>query len=251
MRRAILATWRRRASVGRFLPSLVFALAAGCLPGTMLDQAIRARGGPLGGLVRESDAQVSLAFPGPWQWRTVFAPPDRYAWTVYTTGEPTHYVFDGRVVRAFVGSALVSEDASTGAALRSHARFMGALQLDGLRAPGVRLRELSAAERPRDTATALEATFADTGDRYVIGLDPQRLVCSVEGPIELPPFGRGTLRVVQSDHRRIGAYRIPHRATWTLDGAPLADEHTRRACALSRALPASSFATPATLPRCP
>src|SRR5262245_24062168 len=75
------------------------AAALGCAPRPLLERAIRARGGPLGSLVRQVDAEVYAAFPGTWQWRTAFMLPDRYAWTVFTTGEPMHYLFDGQVVR--------------------------------------------------------------------------------------------------------------------------------------------------------
>jgi hypothetical protein len=202
-------------------------------------------------LVRESEAVVSLGFPGTWRWRMVIAGPDRYAWTVYTTGEPTHYLFDGAVVRSYVGGALTSEDASPAAPLRSHARFMALTRLGGLDAPGVGVRDLPASHRPPGSARALEAAFADTGDRYVVALDDAGRVRSVEGPVTLPPFGRPVLRATLADYRTVDGTPLPQRTSWTLDGAPLADERTRAACLVSPGVPAAAFRAPATLPACP
>jgi hypothetical protein len=252
MRPWILTTRWEGANVrGRVGLAILLMAASGCVPHTLLEQAIRARGGPLPALVRASETQVWLGFPGTWRWRTVVAAAERYAWSIETTGEPTHYLFDGRVARSFVGGALTAEDASAVAPLRSQARFMAVMQLDGLRAPNVRVRELSPAGRPSGATYGLEATYTDSGDRYLIGLDAQRLVRSVEGPVSLPPFGRPLMRVVLDDQRRVGGYRLAYRATWTADGAPLADERTLAACALDHELPATAFVVPATLPTCP
>jgi hypothetical protein len=216
----------------------------------VLDEAIRARGGVLPGLVRSSEAQVQVGFPGTWRWRTVVAPPDRYAWSVETTGEPTQYLFDGRVARAFVGTALTAEDASPTSAIRSHARFMNVMLLDGLDAPDVRVRELPPAELPSGSVSGLEVTFPDTSDRYVIGLDAARLVVSVEGPVLLPPFERQHVRAVLDDQRHVGRYTIAYHTRWTADGKPLAEERTLEACVLSRTPPSAAFARPDALPRC-
>jgi hypothetical protein len=234
------------------VPLLLLLLAAGgCVPRGLLAQAIRARGGALPGMVRTSEAHVVVGFPGTWRWRTVVAMPDRYAWSIETTGEPTQYLFDGRVVRSFVGSALTAADTSPTAAARSHARFMHVLLLDALRTPGVRLRELPPGELPSGAAAGLEAEFPDTGDRYLIGFDAARLVTSVEGPVLLPPFESRTVRVVLDDQRRVDGYTVPHHFRWTIGGQPLADERTLTACALRREPPAAAFAMPAALPRCP
>jgi hypothetical protein len=217
----------------------------------LLEQAIRARGGPLPGLVRNSQAEVWVGFPGTWRWQTIVAAPDLYAWSIETMGEPTHYLFDGGVVRAFVGSALTSEDATPTAAVRTHARFMGVMLLDALRAPDVRVRELAVTERPAGAAFGLEAVFHDTGDRYLVGLDAERRVVSVEGPVLLPPSERHAVRATLDDHRRVRGYTIAYHTRWTADGEPLADERTLDACPLAHEPPAAAFASPARLPRCP
>lgn len=243
---AIVAGGRAGATCGR-LAAIALLAGVGCLPRALVD---RAPPDTIPTVVRESEVVVTLGFPGTWRWRMVVAGPDRYAWTVYTTGEPTHYLFDGTVVRSYIGGALTSEDATPAAPLRSHARFMALTRIDGLDAPGVRVRELAPSERPADTPAALEATFADTGDRYVVGFDDARRVRSVEGPVALAPFGRPVLRVVLADYRRVDGHQVPHRASWTLDGAPLAEERTRAVCVVSPSLTAAAFRTPATLPEC-
>src|SRR5688572_31164029 len=226
--RTLLAA-RRGASRG--CAAMLIVLGASCARPPLLQQAIAARGGPLPALVRESEAEVSLGFPGVWRWRTAVATRARYAWTVYTTGAPLHHLYDGGTVRAYVGSALAAEDASPDAPFRTHARFMAVVHLDDLAMPGVRLRELPATARPPGAHAALEAVFADTGARYVIGLDPRRLVVSVEGPVDLAPFGRRRVRAVLRDHRAVGRLTLA-RASWTAGGAALADERTLHACPL-------------------
>ena len=242
-----------RANVRRTLLAAMLLAIGGCAmaPRTLLDQAIEARGGPLPGLIRSSEAQVAVGFPGTWRWRTVVAAPDRYAWSIETTGEPTQYLFDGTVARSFVGSALTAQDASPSSAIRSHARFMGVMLLDALRAPGVQVRELPPAEVPSGSAVGLEATFPDTGDRYVIGFDASHLVTSVEGPVLLPPFEQQQVRATLDDTRRVGRYTIAYHTRWLAGGKPLAEERTLDACALKSRPPASAFAKPSALPRCP
>src|SRR5438552_8286191 len=56
--------------VAAILAALV--LAAGYAPRPLLERAIRARGGPLASMARQVEAEVYLAFPGTWRWRTVY-----------------------------------------------------------------------------------------------------------------------------------------------------------------------------------
>src|SRR5262245_38450548 len=127
-------------------------LATACAPrGDIVDRAIAARGGPLPGLVRESDVQVLKGFPGAWQWQTVWGPPERYAWSIVTNDLPHQYLFDGTVVRAFIGEGLVSQGADAAAGLRTHARFVAVSHLDVLRLPGVQVRST-----PEGSGTSLE-----------------------------------------------------------------------------------------------
>ena len=216
--------------------------AVACAPRPIVERAIAARGGPVAGLVRDSDVQVAMGFPGAWQWRTVTALPDRYAWSITTNDQPHHYLFDGSEVRAFIGTALVSEDA-TATALRTHARFVAVANLDVLRLPGVQVV-------PGLDASILEAVFPDRGDRYSIHLDADGLVVRVEGPIDLSPIAKGTLRADYDDLRPVDGRRLPHHIRYALDGHPLADEQVRRTCVLDAGVPAAAFASPATLPAC-
>lgn len=226
----------------------VLAATGACAPPAPLDHAPGARRAP--GVVRDSDVRVHAGFPGAWRWRTAYAAPDRYAWSVETTGEPTHYLFDGRTARAFVGSALASEDASPGAALRSHARFMSVLFLDALDAPGVRVRAVPPTDGPAGAVAAFEAAFGDPEERYVVWLDAERRAAAVEGPVALPPFGHPLVRAVASDYRTIRGVAVPFRLVWTADGKPLADERVRAACVLATPPPAAAFTRPGALPDC-
>lgn len=224
----------------------VLAIAVGaiaCAPRPpLLDRAIAARGGPLPALVRELRVEVREAFPGTWGWQTVFALPDRYAWTIETADRPNHYLFDGTVVRAFLGDALVAEDASPDAPLRSQARFVAVASLDALRLPGVSVA---------DAGGRLEVVFPRRGDRYTVAFDGRLLVARVEGPVDFSPFARGTLVARYDDVRRTGGLLLAHRTRYALDGAPLADEQTLVACVLRTGLPAAAFASPGALPGCP
>jgi hypothetical protein len=96
------------------------------------------RGGDLPTVLAELEAHGS---------RTYLAP-DRYAWRIETTGDADTYVFDGSVVRSFVGDAEVAVDASPTAALRSHARWTGVVLLEGLDTAGVSVAELPPADLP-------------------------------------------------------------------------------------------------------
>jgi hypothetical protein len=228
--------------VRRALAALA-AVAAACAPRPpLLDRAIAARGGPLPALVREVDAEVERGFPGTWRWRTVQATPDRWAWSLTTADQPNHYLFDGRVVRAFVGDALVSEDATPTAPLRVQARFMAVVGLDALRLPGVVVT-------PVDSAT-LAVVFPDRGDRYTVAFDAAALVVRVEGPGDFSPFATGRLVATFDDVRAVAGYRLAHRVRYALDGEPLAVERVRRACPLPGGLPDSAFAAPRALPAC-
>jgi hypothetical protein len=226
---------------------VVLALVAGCVPRSAVERAIAARGGPLPGLVRDSTVEVVKAFPGTWHWRTVTGLPERYAWSIETRDVPYHYLFDGAVVRAFVGHGLVSEDASAAASLRTHARFVAVANLDVLRLPGVRVTAAGTVDR---AGTTLTAVFDDRGDRYEIGIGDDGLVRRVTGPIDLSPVGRGQLVAVYDDFAGIGGRRLARHIHYELDGAVVADERVERACVLADDPPASAFASPASLPSC-
>src|SRR2546426_757140 len=205
------ATSKGRAAT--FLAALV--LAAGCAPRPLLERAIRARGGPLASMARQVEAEVYLAFPGTWRWRTVYMVPDRYAWTIFTAAEPDHYLFDGTTVRAFIGGREVSADTDPSAPLRSHARFTAVVNLDALRLPGVRTAPLPQAELPPGASAGLAVVLADDGSRYRLGFDGRGLLVWAEGPVRLPPLGQGQVVARFSDFRRVAGFLVPFRTSYT------------------------------------
>ncbi len=240
-----MPTERRRAAA-----LLLLALASACAPRPLVARAIRARGGPLRSVVRRVEAEVYAGFPGTWRWRAAFLVPDRYAWTILTTREPDHYLFDGTVVRAFVGDVEVAADADAAAPLRTHARFTAVTDLDALLQPGVQVAAAAADRVPPGAVAALEVRFPDDGSRYLLGFDRRDLLVTAAGPLALPPLGRGTISARFADFRRAGSWLLPWTTDYTFDGAPLATEHTLAACPDDPALTPESFRRPAAIPDC-
>jgi hypothetical protein len=180
----------------------------------------------------------------------VFAAPDRYAWTVYTTGDPLHHLLDGTTVRAFVGGTPTAEDKSPAAPLRSQARFVAVMLLQALRDPGARVVPLAAAALPADTVEGFTVELPDAPEPYTVLLDARARPVRVEGPIDLSPVGRGRMVAHQDDFRPVGGRLLAHRVRWELDGAELAVEWAVAVCVLPDLLPTAAFETPATLPAC-
>jgi len=224
-------------------------LAAACAPQPLVQRAIRARGGPISNLVRRVEADVFAGFPGMWRWRTAFAVPNRYAWTIETRGEANHYLFDGQTMRAFVGSLQVGEDPSADAALRTHARFVAVAALDVLLLPGVRVG--LAAEVPDGTAAALDVVFTDDGARYRLGFDAMARLIWLEGRIALPPLADGPGIARFEDFRSIERLLLPFRTRYELGGTLFADERALAVCPNVPGLTDASFRSPERLPECP
>jgi hypothetical protein len=225
-------------------------VAAGCAPRPLLERAIAARGGPLHGVVLCAEARVFAGVPGRWRFTRAYLAPGRYAWRIETAGEPDSYLFDGSLVRSFIGDAEVARDASPGAALRSHARWTGVMLLDGLDAPGVAVEELPAAELPPGAEQGLRVRFAD-GATYRLGFDAAALLVSIDGPLDLWPLGRGPATVRYADPRPAGALRLPARATYLSGDHRLADESILAAIVDPPDLTPESFVEPGRLPPCP
>jgi hypothetical protein len=226
-------------------------VAVGCAPRPLLERAIRARGGPLHGVVRASEAEVHAGFPGTWTFRTAFAPPDRYGWMIDTTGEPDFYLFDGTAVRTFVGGSPVAVDTSPRAALRSHARFTAVANLDALLLPGVRTAPLAAADVPAGATAGVAAVFADDGARFRLGFDAADRLVHVEGPLDLPPLGAGVVQARYADFRRVRRFVLPYRTTYALAGQVFADERALAICPDDARLDEEAFRTANRIPPCP
>jgi hypothetical protein len=227
----------------------VSLFAAACAPLPLVPQAIRARGGALTSLVREVEVEVHREFRDTWRWQTAFLVPDRYAWTIVTAGAPDRYLFDGRVVRAFVDDREVSDDRSRAAPLRTHARFTAVTNLDALLLPGIRVTSLAPAELPAGVTAGLAATFLDDGSRYLIGVDDRSLVVWAAGPVSFAPFEGGSVTARFTDFRAAGRWLLPYRTAYALDGRPLADEQVLAACA-GASLTAEMFQRPGLIPGC-
>jgi hypothetical protein len=227
----------------------VLATAAGCAPRPLIARAIEARGGPLTGLVTRNEARVAAGAPGIWEYTRAFLRPDRYAWTIQTSGEPLCHLFDGTLVRSFIGTAEVSIDGSPTAPLRSHARWTAVVNLDALQAPDVRLAPLPGSDRPPGVHEGLIATFPD-GAEYRLGFDDRTLLVWARGTLDLFPFGYGLVTARFGERQPAGSLLLPRVADYWLDELPIAAETVLAACVDPPALTPESFTDPARLPDC-
>jgi hypothetical protein len=225
---------------------VLLALLAGCASRSLVTRAIRARGGPVESFVRESEARVHVGFPGDWRWRTAFLFPDRYAWTIFTAGEPDDYLFDGTVARAFVAGRPVAEEAGVTSALRTHARFVAVTNLDALLLPGVHVAPLPREELPAGAVEGLAVVLADDGSQYRLAFDARTLLVQAEGPLALPPLGSDRVVVRFDDYRPTGGRLIAHRMEYTFAGKPLASEDALAVCLAPRGLALQAFRSPET-----
>lgn len=233
------------------LALLVVLGAVGCAPRTLFERALAAHGGPCAALTRVSTVQMLAGYPGTWSSRMTFAPPDRYAWSYDTTGDPYHYLFDGQVVRAFVGTSLVSEDTEATAPLRSHARFTAVMLLDALRAPGVTIGPTPDGEALAGGERALTIAFPGDVERYRLIVGAGDRATEVEGPLEFPGLGRGRVTANLSDYGAVGGCLLPRHIRYAMDGKVFAEEQVTAYCPAPNGLPDESFRSPASLPRCP
>jgi len=224
-------------------------IVAGCAPASLLDRAIRARGGPLTAVMLRAEANVHVGFPGRWQYTRAFLLPNRYAWSIETATEPQVHLFDGTTVRSFIGAAEVAEDASPGAPLRSHARWTAVVNLDALHAPGIQLTPLPATALPAGVSEGLSARFPD-GQTYRLGFDERTLLVWTEGPLDLWPVAKGIATVRYSDHRATASRLLPFAAAYAIGGRRVAEERVLAACVDPPGLTPASFTDPAHLPDC-
>ncbi|MFN8641478.1 MAG: hypothetical protein U0802_07410 [Candidatus Binatia bacterium] len=243
-----LLDWRRRATAAAGLA--LAALALGCAPRPLLARALAARGGPFRGVLLCAEGRVYAGVPGRWRFARAYLTPDHYAWRVETAGEPDSYLFDGTVVRSFIGNAEVARDASPAAPLRSHARWTGVMLLDGLDAPGVTVEELPVSDVPPGAREGLRVRFAD-GATYRLGFDAAATLVSIDGPLDLWPLGSGPATVRYADPRTTAGVTLPTRASYFGGDRRLADESIDAVGVDPPGLTPASFVDPASLPSCP
>jgi len=234
----------------RALLGAVLLILAGCAPRPLLERAIRARGGPLTGLVMRTENRVYAGAPGTWASTRAFLAPDRYAWKIVTAADPHYHLFDGTTVRSFIGTAEVSSDASPNAPLRTHARWTAVVNLDALRAADVVVTPLAPADLPTGVREGLVATFLD-GTGYRLGFNDRTLLVWARGPLDFSPVGRGEATARFQDHRRAGRLLLPFATSYFLGTTHVVDEKLVAACVDPPALTPASFTDPTQLPDCP
>lgn len=193
---------------------------------------------------------MRAGYPGTWRFRMTLLAPDKYAWTIYTSAQPDHYLFDGDSARTFVNGQEVAAVAASGAPMRSHARFMSLVLLDPQRIPGAEVTPLADADVPAGAARGLEAVFADDGARYRLGLDRSGRVVTATGPLDLTPFVGGEVTARFEDFRPVAGHELPHTVHYELQGAPLADETLLSACVDDPRVIAAVFQRPDLIPEC-
>ncbi len=231
--------------------SIALTVLAGCAArGPLLERAIVARGGPVTSIVRQVQADVHAGFPGTWRFRMALLAPDKYAWTIYTSGQPDHYLFDGTAARTFVNGQEVAALTPDAAPLRSHARFMAVTNLDVLLQPGMDVAPLDDADVPSGASQGLQVRFADDGARYRLGFDTAGRLVTAIGPLDLPPYASGDVTARFDDFRPVGGRVLPHRVHYELRGAPLADETLTSACIDDPRFTAATFQRPDLIPEC-
>jgi hypothetical protein len=243
-----MARWFLRAVCATPLLFGVAASPGGTAP-PLLERVLTARGPAVRGIMLRAEAKAYAGVPGRWRFTRAHLAPDRYAWRIETAGAPDSYLFDGDVVRAFIGSAQVASDASPNAPLRSHERWTALMLLDGLEAPGVAVTELATAELPGGIREGLRVTYPD-GGTYRLGFDERARLVWAAGPLDLWPLGHGPASVRYGDHRRTGGVVLPFHATYFGGGKRLAEESIVEVCIDPPALRARSFVDPAELPFC-
>lgn len=231
------------------LVGLALLVLAGCALRPPVERAIAARGGEIHGLVLDAEADVHVGTPGRWEYTRAFLSPERYGWRIFTTAEPLTTLFDGTIVRSFVGTGEVSADTAESAPLRSHARWTAVVTLEALRQADLAIEPLPSAALPAGAREGLIVTFPD-GSVYRLGFDADMLLIWAQGPLDLSPLGSGRVTAEFSDFRRTAGLRLPFAATYWMDDLRLADETIRAACVDPADLTPASFTDPDQLPTC-
>jgi hypothetical protein len=191
----------------------------------IIERAIAMRGGELRSLRRSTEMIVHFGFPGTWHLEYTFRAPHDYRWTVFTSDQPNHYLWDGQTMRAAVGAVVVGTDTSGRAPLRTHARWHAVTYLDSLCNGKLPVRFVALRSDAWSEESVL-VRLTDDGSDYRLTFDRQARLRSATGPIEIPPFGSAALTQYFYDFRRAGAFLVAHGTRYEIDGVTLSEERT-------------------------
>lgn len=169
--------------------------------------------------------QVYFGFPGTWRFEYAFRPPYYYRWTVFTSEQPNHYLWDGQTMRAAVGAVVVGSDSSGRAPLRSHARWHAVTYLDAL-CSGALPAHMQSLPGPRPGDETVRVRLLDDEAEFVLQFDRQARLVRADGPIEIPPFGAARLTQHYFDFRPAGGRWIAHGTRYEIDGRVISEEQT-------------------------
>jgi hypothetical protein len=206
------------------------ALVVGCAhpsgaPRDLIAEAIASRGGPLDGFTRRSDLVVHYGFPGSWQWELSFGRPDRFRLTLRTTGDEQTYTSDGKTLRTYLGSALVTEEPAPHTCFDSLARWLAITHLDEVRSPGTSWIPLPPDALPPGVAHGASVRCAGAPEaRFRLFFDRRLRLVGAEGPVSIPTLGVVRLEARFEDFRRVGGLRLAHRIRYSIDGEPFFEE---------------------------
>jgi len=191
-----------------------------------VERAITARGGPMESSLRQVEATVYRGFPGNWSWEIALRRPDLVRWTIHAFGEEQSYVYDGRRVLLYLGSASMPVDAAGEGAFRSQVRWLAVTGLDVLRDGGrVAWEEMPRTELPAGVARGLRVRWIEDGSTYLLWFDDRDLLVAAEGEVALPPIGSGRLHADFSDFAAFDGRLLPRSGRYTLGGRLLVEEH--------------------------
>lgn len=208
---------------------MILALTSVGCARTIVDRAIRARGGELVGVTREVNARVYQGMPGDWSWELAYRAPRDLRWTLHTWGEEQSYVFaDGRAIYT-LGTARLPVPAGADESMLTQSRWLAVTSLDVLRQPTeASWRELPAAALPPAAVAGIEVRLRDGDTPYRLFFDAADRLIAAEGEISMPPIGSGLLRAHYQSFRDVDGYRLPYRIVYELDGKPFFDEEVVR-----------------------
>ena len=193
-----------------------------CTP-PLVGRAIQARGGPLPSYSKAVDVEVWTGIPGDWSWELAYRVPESFRWSLDTWAAPQRILFDGRMVRHQLGSAMMPP-AAADRAVRSQARWFAVTSLDVLVDPRTSWSELPAAQLPPGMSRGLIARWEDDPAVFELFFDEKALLKRARGHVSLGPIGEGLLEANFADYRKVDGFWLPFAVAYRLDGEPLMRE---------------------------